>query len=434
MARHPLTGTRIREKRMDIGLRQADLAVDVGISPSYLNLIEHNKRRIGGKLLADIARSLAVEPAMLTEGADTALLDQLRGVAAEIGANAEVDRTEELATRYPGWAALIAEQADQTTRLRAHVQTLTDRMSHDPLLAAALHDVISAVTSIRSTAAILVGDDKIDADWQRRFHQNIHDDSLRLATESEALVNYLDAPKAEGALAMSPLEEAESLIAQSGYTMPELETGKTAFQDIISKSNAVQSVAGAVIAHKILGDYAQLVKQMPLDAFSKAARSHAYDPAKLAAEFKVDLASVFRRLASLDPAQDHPPIGLATCDAAGVMTFFKPVPGFSMLRNGAACPLWPLYASLSQPGHPIRIEVALPDANSTRLLCYTVASPIAPAGFDAPPPYTATMIVMPDPPAGDGLPLPVGISCRICPRENCVARREPSVLRASPIG
>ena len=51
-----ITGTRVRERRIDRGIRQADLATSVGISPSYLNLIEHNRRRIAGKLLSQIAK------------------------------------------------------------------------------------------------------------------------------------------------------------------------------------------------------------------------------------------------------------------------------------------------------------------------------------------------------------------------------------------
>ncbi|MEL7082586.1 MAG: helix-turn-helix transcriptional regulator, partial [Pseudomonadota bacterium] len=85
MAREGLTGSRIRERRVISGLKQADLARHVGISASYLNLIEHNRRRIGGKLLLDIARVLSVEPAALTEGAEAALIATLRDAAAKAG-------------------------------------------------------------------------------------------------------------------------------------------------------------------------------------------------------------------------------------------------------------------------------------------------------------------------------------------------------------
>ena len=51
MSRSTLTGSRIRERRQVLRMKQSDLASHAGISASYLNLIEHNRRRIGGKLL-----------------------------------------------------------------------------------------------------------------------------------------------------------------------------------------------------------------------------------------------------------------------------------------------------------------------------------------------------------------------------------------------
>ena len=156
-----ITGTRIRERRMDRGIRQADLAQSVGISPSYLNLIEHNRRRIAGKLLSRIARALDIAPEQLTRGAETAVLDRLRSAAAEMSIPVEIARTEDMAGRYPGWAALIVAQAKRLASLDERVQVLSDRMTYDPELAGSLHDVISAVTAIRSTASILVGDAKL---------------------------------------------------------------------------------------------------------------------------------------------------------------------------------------------------------------------------------------------------------------------------------
>lgn len=133
MTQRRLTGSRIRERRLDAAMRQADLAKAAGISASYLNLIEHNRRRIGGRVLNDLARALGLDPAQLSEGAETALIEDLRGAAAtRPGAEAEVDRTEEFAGRFPGWAGLVADQAALIARLEARVKMLTDRMAHDP--------------------------------------------------------------------------------------------------------------------------------------------------------------------------------------------------------------------------------------------------------------------------------------------------------------
>lgn len=426
LARLPMTGSRIRDRRLDAGLRQADLAQSVGISPSYLNLIEHNKRRIGGKLLTDLARVLEVEPGILTEGADMMLVDQLRSAAADIEeANAETDRIEELVTRYPGWAAVFAHQADRIAQLEMRVRDLSDRMAHDPQLAGALHDVISAVTSIRSTAAILVDDDRIDRDWQQRFHRNIHDESVRLADESEALIAYLDAPRTQAPTGGTPFDEVSGYFAKSEHHLMLMENGQSDPAQLVAQADL--SIAGKVILLKLLEDHAKLARILPLEALALVARDCGYDPLVLCRQFGVDFKTVLHRLAALPSGQGHPPSGLVVSDPAGVMTFFKPVPGFTLPRQGGGCPLWPLYQAFARPGQPVRSEVALPDAGGTRFLCYAIAETAPDADYGAPLLQNAVMLVYPDPPRGQQEPQPVGITCRICPREGCMARREPSV-------
>ena len=137
MSTHRFIGSRIREKRLDQGLRQAEVAEAVGISASYLNLIEHNKRRIAGKLLSALAQVLGVEPSVLASGAEASLVDGMRSAAARSKTRVEVERAEDVATRYPGWARLIATQEERISALEHQVQTLTDRISNDPALAGA---------------------------------------------------------------------------------------------------------------------------------------------------------------------------------------------------------------------------------------------------------------------------------------------------------
>ncbi|MEY5038598.1 MAG: hypothetical protein RL472_1704, partial [Pseudomonadota bacterium] len=101
-----LTGTRLRERRLALGLKQAELAQRVGISASYLNLIEHNRRRIADDLLTTMAQALDVPLATLQEGHAGQLVDGLRAAAAAVpGAAAEVERVEDLLGRFPGWSA-----------------------------------------------------------------------------------------------------------------------------------------------------------------------------------------------------------------------------------------------------------------------------------------------------------------------------------------
>ena len=193
MPESSMIGSRIRERRVMNGIRQSDLARRVGISPSYLNLIEHNRRRIGGKTLLDIADALEVEPALLSEGAEATLITGLREAAgAQAAQGVETDRTEEFAGRFPGWARLLVDLHGRAGALQRTVETLTDRLAHDPHLADSLHEVISTVTAIRSTSSILVETEALEPEWQNRFHRNIDEDSRRLAEGAEALVRYLE--------------------------------------------------------------------------------------------------------------------------------------------------------------------------------------------------------------------------------------------------
>ncbi len=139
MTRDALTGSRIRERRVMAGQKQADLAKRIGISASYLNLIEHNRRRIGGKLLLNIAAALGVEPTALTEGAEAALIATLREAADDARLSGpEATRADEFAGRFPGWADVLATAQRRIATLERTVETLTDRLAHDPHLAAPL--------------------------------------------------------------------------------------------------------------------------------------------------------------------------------------------------------------------------------------------------------------------------------------------------------
>jgi len=418
-ASHALTGSRIRDRRMDLALRQADLAGAVGISPSYLNLIEHNKRRIAGKLLSQIAKELQVEPAQLTDGAERAVLDQMLGAVAGLNVAAETDKVAEMAGRYPGWANVIVAQAQDREGLLARVQSLTDRMAHDPALSAALHAVISAVTSIRSTASILTSGEALDADWLGRFHTNIHDDARRLADHSQDLIRYLDAPTEDQDGALSPFVEMEKALAGYGVSTKAART--------CLKEDALSQPAQDLLqAHvETLSD---LEKAVPKARFVQAAEDAHYDPGVIARALNQPLIGVMQRLATLSEVDGHPAIGLVTCDAAGAILFRQSAGDFNLPRGGLACPLWPLFTALGQPGRPLQRDVRMPGNASRPMRCFAIAEQASGAGFDLPPVIRATMLVLTEPDTAETAPLPVGPSCRICAVPDCLARREPLVV------
>lgn len=438
MARIGLVGTRIRERRIALGLRQADLAREVGISPSYLNLIEHDRRRIGGKLLIDIARRLDVDVGRLSRGATAALIDGLQAAATRETAGSDVaaverERAEDFAARLPGWAQLVVGQHERIAALEETVMSLSDRLTHDPFLSESMHEILSSATAIRATASILAETPDIDPEWRERFHDNVFRDSQRLAETSAALLGYFDQMSRERSGFATAPEALTAFAAGHGWHFPEIEAGQPP-ESIIDGAPILQGASERRLAQAFLERYRADAERMPLAAFGTAARELHHAPGALAAHFGTDLPAVFRRLASLPPSEEHPAFGLVCCDASGTLTLRKPLAAFPVPRFGAACPLWPLYEALGRPAQPLRAVIETPER--TRFLAHAICLPAGPSSFDAPRIVEAAMLIQHAGPeaAGSARPemRPVGMSCRVCPRRRCAARREPSILRPEP--
>jgi predicted transcriptional regulator/DNA-binding XRE family transcriptional regulator len=450
MAQRQLTGGRIRERRIALGVRQAELASRAGISASYLNLIEHNRRRIGGKLLLDLSAALGVEPSALTEGAEAALIATLREAAsAQPQGTPDVEGIEDFAARFPVWAEVLAERHRRVLTLEHTVEQLADRLTHDPYLASAMHEVLSSVTAIRSTAAILVDPREIEPEWRDRFHRNINQDAGRLARSAQGLVAYLDgAGKADAALS-SPQDEMDRFLSQHGHHFAALEHPAApvdqVIDDLIAGDGALQSVSAQALARTYLQRYAADAQRLPLERLRMAqaqlpAGQVAVDPLALSAQVGVDPATVMRRLACLPSdvlrGLAGGGLGLVSCDASGTLLLRRPVEGFALPRFGAACPRWPLFAALSRPMTPIRQILRQSGRHGRLFRAYAIAQPGQPADYNADPLFEAHMLIQPlardltesDVSPGDDAAREVGVSCRICPAQACAGRREPSIL------
>lgn len=428
MARDTLTGSRIRERRAMAGMRQSELAREVGISASYLNLIEHNRRRIGGKLLVDIAQVLGVEPSLLSEGAEAALIATLREAAADApSVQSELDRVDEFAGRFPGWAELIADNRRRVGTLERVAATLTDRLTHDPHLATSMHEVLTMVTAIRSTAGILAETKEIEPEWRNRFQRNLNEDSQRLAESTQQLVTYLDGAGDVGASLTSPMEEVEMMLAEHNYRFTDLEESDEGLEAFIEAQPLLTSHAARDVALEVLRQLRRDAVMMPRAAFGKAMQEWGLDFPRLVKEFRAPMAAVMRRISILSNDFWSTPIGIVVCDGSGTLIFRKPVEGFAVPRFSAACPKWPLFQALNRPLRPIRQTVTVTGRDARQFDCYAISETIGPLEFNEDPLYHAFMLVVPI--EGDaGATREVGSTCRVCPSRECVGRREPSIL------
>jgi transcriptional regulator with XRE-family HTH domain len=436
MSRSTLTGTRIRARRTLRGLRQTDLARMVGVSPSYLNLIEHNRRKVSAPLLGALAQALGVSSDVLVEESDTRLVEGARAAALRSDTDlGDLERIDDFIGRFPGWAAVLAETHARVERLERVVEQLNDRMTHDPYLGDALHEIISAVTSVQSTAAILNDDGELAPEWQDRFHRNILTDSGRLAEGAVALVNYIDSAKTGETGIAAPQEEVEAWLAREGYHIDLVESGSLdRVEPYLDSQVELASGAAQQLAAAWLAQMQADAQALPLEDLGAALGRYGVAPDLLATAFGCGLDVVLRRLAHLPhkfcTELALPPMGLAICDMSGTLLFRRPVEGFPFPRFGGGCPLWPLYQALRQPHVPLRASLLTAGRSGRRFNAFAIACVAGPSRLSMPPVLRATMLLLPDEALVDDSAIAVGASCRTCPQLDCPARREPSILVA----
>lgn len=442
-----LAGTRIRQRRRSLGVTQSALAAASGISPSYLNLIEHNRRGVAGRVLLGLARALEIAPGELADGAEDALLGELREIVAlRPELKPEADSIEDMVGRFPGWSRTLASLQRQSRDQEAVITALSDRLTHDPYLRESLHLMLSTITAIYSTANILDTVVDIPPEQTRRFHANVHAESRRLSDAASRLVDYFDHAADRAGSAVTPEEDLDRFLADNHYRFAAIDE---AAEDVTADRRAIEDAVRGVLAdlgapdHRrsasaraFLEQYAEDATKMPLTAFAEEARAHRYEPAALARRFGADLHAVFRRLATLRrPEIEAPAMGLVIVNAAGQALFRRPLPEFSLPRHGATCPLWPVFQCLSAPNMAVTRTIELPGGR--RFAALSVALSENSGQFGAPPLVRSAMLVVAldelhDLPWLAALPTaaaqPIGLSCRICPRLDCAARSEPSIL------
>jgi XRE family transcriptional regulator, fatty acid utilization regulator len=151
-------GFRISNRRKSLKISQASLARLVGISPSYLNLIENNKRDVGGALLQRVALHLDISIDDLTGQAEQKLLQELEEAYADPMIESlpfQADERRQMVAQYPASAMALARLHRAYSDALASADAYADRLRSDPLLGQLLHQVLSGVTAVRSSAEIL---------------------------------------------------------------------------------------------------------------------------------------------------------------------------------------------------------------------------------------------------------------------------------------
>lgn len=490
----PLVGPRIRDRRRALGVTQAALASTLGISASYLNLIEAGRRRIGGALLRQIAEALDLGMDDLDGAAERRVLSDLTELAAEpllVGLGLDPATAPDLASRHPGWArALVTLHRAWLDRGRT-VSALSDRLRHDPFLPDAVHKLLTRVAAIKSSAEIVQGAQDLPPDQLRRFAVIVGSDSQRLAELAQVLAAYFE--RAHTAVrSVTPVGEVDDFLADRGHHFPALEAAAEALRAAAGIAGAHEDAEAALVGYlarihgeraapgstplalarraaelacggaladelgrattlsndaarrraaQVLADYLAAAVLMPYDAFLTAARALRFDAEALGRVFGVGFAAACERLATLHRAgAEGLPFALMRVDAAGYLSRRMPLPRLPMPRHGSACPLWAAYQALQSPGAIVRQLVEFPGGERFVMVARTVEQPGP--GFPMPRRIASLMLACDALYAdqtvyGDGLDLssrapalPVGPNCRVCTRTDCAWRQEDPMIDA----
>lgn len=458
-----IVGTRIRERRRSLGITQAALAREIGISASYLNLIEHNKRAIAGPLLLRTAGALGVGLEDLDAAAERRLLDMLHEVAHLpnlAGLEVETAQTGELIGRYPGWARAVAALARSERSAMIQAQAMADRLTHDPVLSETVHRMLTRISAIRTAAEILTDYPDVPARQREHFLMIIRDESRALSDVGENLASYFDHAETAGA-PLTPIDEVEALFEARHNRFDEIETAVeqdgaaplrtgdaqamtaarrwqaaresaaqrflSLIETLLARHEEIASQNARQRARDALLDYAAAAILAPMSRFALLAQECRHDLEALAAAFDLDMTRVCYRMLALP---DGPRLGYLRVDAAGSLIERRNLPGLTAPRHAAACPLWVLYRAQQAPGTILRQLARFPGGQSFVFLAF--AHCVSPPGFRQPRHYLTDMLAMSESDARATVYAPgpttpteeVGPACGICPRQDCRHRRD----------
>ena len=449
-------GGKLRRLRQERRLSQAHMAAELAISPSYLNLIESNRRPVTARVLLQIADKFKIDIGSFATGDDEQLTSNLMEALSDPlfeEHDVKVSDVRELVATLPSVGrallalyrshhlqegSLPAEPGDAPTDSVLNVlpseevsDFLQQRMNHFPDLEAAA-----------------------EALWQANdiaLHTLQHDLIRVLAQRFAVQVEIVPADRMPHLLrSYNPLTRR---LALSEMLAPPSRTFQLAHQiaflahrpqlDYLSAGGKLTSPASDALARSALANYFAGAVLMPYGRFIEAARATRYDLDVLQARFGVSFEQACHRLTTLNrPGHEGIRFHLIRVDIAGNISKRFSASGIHMARFGAACPRWNVYDAFATPGM-LRVAVSrMPEGQTFFCVARTIASVHHAAHRGGLPQRVDRLAIglgcalhhARDIVYSDGLHLddpniatPIGVSCRTCPRTDCPDRASPSL-------
>lgn len=437
-----MIGRTVRRLRTDRALSQQALAARLGISASYLNLIEHDQRAVTASLLIKLAEVLGVDlrelsgtqERQLSASLREALTDPLLGpdpipdaeietIAASSPAAARavlgLYRAWRVAREDAGGIALPSGRRILLPNEEAR-DFFDEHANHFPPLETAAE---ALATHLGATAP-----SEMNHSIAERLRR-VHGLTVTVGPLDGALRRYDPASRH---LALSETLPRESRGFHMGFQLAMLEA-REAVEAAVTEAAPTTPEAAMLIRIGLL-NYITGALLMPYAAFHAAARDLRHDMEAVAARFGVSYEQACHRLSTLQrPGARGVPFFFLRVDPAGNVSKRFSAAGFPFARYGGSCPRWVVHTAFAQP-NSIRVQVAeLPDGAAYLCFARALTRPGSHWGEARPVHVIAMGCALghaADVVYADGLDLErakvgIGLSCRLCDRPDCRSRAFP---------
>lgn len=441
--RSTFMGPRMRRLRRELGLTQLVMAEDLDVSPSYIALIESNQRPVTASMLLKLAEIYRVDIAALARGSGDDFNAQMT-TAFKSPLFADLDlsplEVQDFATTFPATAEAVMRlyTAYQEGQLALADQSGSEVSGADPVgearrFLAARKNHFAEIDNLSEELAQDIkrvgGFEKYFADQRLRVR--------RLPSDvMHGFTRRFDIHRREIVL-------DESLDNASATFQLALQVVYLQMTEVISDSLAgtqFDNETSEKLTRRALANYAAAAIMMPYRAFAKAANDRHYDIEALGRQFGASFEQVAHRLTTLQkPGQEGVPFFFIRVDAAGNVSKRLDGAGFPFARHGGSCPLWTLHTAFRNPRRILTQWVELPDGERFFSIVRTVTA--GGGGFERPQieravalcctaQHAEKLIYTHGVDMGTVAPTPIGVTCRLCHRANCLARAEPPIGRA----
>jgi predicted transcriptional regulator/transcriptional regulator with XRE-family HTH domain len=460
--RHRLyAGSRVRSLRDQRGLKQADMAAMLGISTSYLSQIEHDDRPLTPALLDQLARVFPLEWQPVAP-------DQLTGRIAAL--------TEALADRVvPGPAIPVemvhrfAEQqpdlADRMVALHgAYRRAQEQAQIHDDALMTGVSGVVGAARlpweEVRDWFH-LAGNyvDPLDRAAELLSRQLTEGEMVPEATLIHRLANRhgIHVTNAPASAPLRQFQRQARELRLNAALPPESRRFVLAHQlaalemasimgEIAWTSPGLSDEARTLLRVG-LANYAAGAILMPYGRYRERAGALRHDIDALCQQFGVSFEQACHRLSTLQrPGERGVPFFFCRVDMAGNITKRHSATRLQFARFGGACPLWIVHEAVAIPDRILVQLAEMPDGVHYVSMAKGLVKPSG--SFTRAPRRYAVALgceveqahqfvyadhIGADDRGSSGRPTPIGISCRLCPRDECDQRAFPPADRPTTV-